>query len=219
LALVQIATILSNKPMTSVVAGLGVGGLAIGLAAQDMIKNFFGSIMIFSDRPFELGDRIQVDDYDGTIEAVGFRSTQVRTLDGHVVTVPNGALANKAIRNVSRRPNIRRIFNVGITYDTPPDKVELALGLVKEILTDHEGQDPEMPAHVYFDQFQDSSLNLFVIYWYHPADWWAYCRFSERVNLEILKRFNEAGIEFAFPSQTVYLAGGTNSTTTVATPA
>jgi len=208
LALVQIATILSDKPPSSIIAGLGVGGLAIGLAAQDSIKNFFGSIMIFSDRPFELGDRIQVDSYDGAVESVGFRSTQVRTLDGHLVTIPNGELANKSIRNVAKRPNIRRIMNLGITYDTPPEKVREAIEIVQEVLKDHEGQDPELPARVYFNDFKDSSLNLFVIYWYHPAEWWPYNDFSQRVNMEILQRFNVAGIEFAFPTQSIYLAGG-----------
>ncbi len=205
---VQVATVLSDKPMTSVIAGLGVGGLAIGLAAQDMIKNFFGSIMIFSDRPFEMGDRIQVSGFDGTVEMVGFRSTRIRTLDGHLVTIPNGNLANESIRNVAKRPNIRRIFNVGVTYDTPPEKLQEGIDIIKDVLKDHEGQAADMPARVFFDEFQNSSLNLFVIYWYHPADWWAYCAFSQWVNMEILKRFNAAGIEFAFPSQTIYLAGG-----------
>ncbi len=207
LVLVQVATIVSNKPMTSVIAGLGVGGLAIGLAAQDMIKNFFGSIMIFSDRPFELGDRIQVEDFDGVVETVGFRSTRLRTLDGHLVTMPNGELANMSIRNVAKRPNIRRILNLGVTYDTSAEKLQQAIEIVEDVLRDHEGQDPELPARVFFNEFNDSSLNLFVIYWYHPADWWAYCAFSQQVNLEIYQRFNKANIEFAFPSQTIYLAG------------
>lgn len=207
LVLVQVATVLSDKPMTSVIAGLGVGGLAIGLAAQDTIKNFFGSIMIFSDRPFEMGDRIQVAGFDGTVEVVGFRSTRIRTLDGHLVTIPNGTLANDSIRNVAKRPNIRRIIDIGVTYDTPPEKVQEAVEIVKDILKDHEGQAEDMPARVMFNEFKDSALNIFAIYWYHPADWWAYCAFSEWVNMEILKRFNAAGIDFAFPSQTIYLAG------------
>ena len=204
LVLVQVATIVSNKPMTSVIAGL---------AAQDMIKNFFGSIMIFSDRPFELGDRIQVEDYDGVVETVGFRSTRLRTLDGHLVTMPNGELANMSIRNVAKRPNIRRILNLGVTYDTSAEKLQQAIEIVEDVLRDHEGQDPELPARVFFTEFNDSSLNLFVIYWYHPADWWAYCAFNQQVNLEIYQRFNEANIESAFPSQTIYLAGENDSET------
>lgn len=217
LTLVQMATVLSDKPMTSIIAGLGVGGLAIGLAAQDSIKNFFGSIMIFSDRPFELGERIQVEGFDGTVESVGFRSTRLRTLDGHLVTMPNGNLANQSIRNVSKRPNIRQIINIGITYDTPPEKVQLAIDILEDLIKDHEGMDPELPPHVLFNEFQDSSLNLFLIYWYHPTDWWAYCAFNQRLNMEIYKRFNDAGIDFAFPSQTIYLAGGNGEPSNAAT--
>ncbi|MCH2129831.1 MAG: mechanosensitive ion channel family protein [Pirellulaceae bacterium] len=213
LILVQVATILSNKPMTSVIAGLGVGGLAIGLAAQDMIKNFFGSIMIFSDRPFEMGERIQAGSFDGTVETVGFRSTRLRTPDGHLVTMPNGELANMSIRNVAKRPNIRRVMNLGVTYDTSVEKLREAIEIVQDVLHDHEGQNPDLPPRVFFNEFNDSALNLFVIYWYHPAEWWKYCEFSQRVNMEILQRFNEAHIEFAFPSQTVYLAGQTTADT------
>ncbi len=210
LALVQIATIVSNKPPSAIIAGLGVGGLAIGLAAQDTIKNFFGSIMIFSDRPFELGDRIQAGSFDGTVESVGFRSTRVRTLDGHLVTVPNGELANQAILNVSQRPHLKQAINLGLTYDTPPDKVHEAIRLLQELLADHEGHDPAMPARVHFNAFTDSALNISITYWYHPADWWAFNEFNQRLNLEILSRFNGAGIEFAFPTQTIHLAGATS---------
>ena len=206
LAIVQVATIVSQKPVTSILAGLGVGGLAIGLAAQDTIKNFFGSIMIFSDRPFEMGDRIQVGGFDGTVEVVGFRSTRIRTLDGHVVTIPNATVANEAIRNVTKRPHIKRAFQIGVTYDTSPEQLDRAIAIVEEILHDHEGMDPDYPPRIFFTEFGDSALILSVIYWYHPADWWAYCAFNQRVNREILRRFNEAGIEFAFPTQTIYVA-------------
>lgn len=209
LLLVQIATILSDKPVTSIIAGLGVGGLAVGLAAQDTIKNFFGSLMIFTDRPFELGERIQVDGFDGAVESVGFRSTSIRTLDGHRVTIPNGELANKSICNIANRPNIKRAMNLGLTYDTTPEKVQQAIEIVRDVLANHEGMQPDSPPRVFFNEFQDSALNLSVIYWYHPPDWWSYCAFNERVNMEILQRFNDAGIEFAFPTQTVHLAGET----------
>jgi MscS family membrane protein len=207
LTLLQIATMLSDKPLTSILAGLGVGGLALALAAQDTVKNFFGSLVIFADKPFELGERIVVDGHDGAIEQVGFRSTRIRTLDGHLVTIPNGELANKTIQNISKRPHIRRILNLTITYDTPPEKVDRAVEIAKDILKEHEGMHPDFPPRVYFDNFNDTSLNLFVIYWYHPPDWWAYCAFSEQVNRMLLRRFNEEGIDFAFPTQTLHLAG------------
>lgn len=207
LTIVQIAQILSGKEVTSILAGLGIGGLAFALAAQDTIKNLFGSMVLLADRPFEVGDRITVDGHDGPVESVGMRSTRIRTLTGHVVTIPNGELANKAIENISKRPHIRRIFNVTITYDTPPEKVREAKAILEDILKDHDGMDPEFPPKVYFNEFKDSALNIFCIYWYHPADWWAYNDLTERINLKLLERFNAAGIDFAFPTQTVHLAG------------
>jgi len=207
LVLVQVAQTLSNKPLTSLLAGLGVGGLAVALAAQETLKNFFGSLVIFADKPFELGDRIVVDGFDGPVEEVGIRSTRIRTLEGHLITIPNGELANKTIQNIGKRPYIRRVSNITITYDTPPEKVARAVEIIKEILKDHEGMHPDLPPRVFFNEFNDCSLNILMIYWYHPPDYWAFQAFNEKVNMEILRRFNEEGIEFAFPTQTLYLAG------------
>jgi MscS family membrane protein len=207
LVVVQVAQEISAKPITSIIAGLGVGGLAIALAGQDTIKNFFGSLVIVGDKPFEIGDRIMVDGHDGPVEAVGFRSTKLRTLDGHLVTVPNSEMVNKTIQNIGKRPYIKHVANIGITYDTPPVKVDEALSIIKELLHDHEGMDPEFPPRVFFNAFNDCSLNILVIFWYHPPDYWEYMAFTQAFNRELLVRFNEAGIEFAFPSQTVYLAG------------
>ncbi|MBW1667215.1 MAG: mechanosensitive ion channel family protein [Deltaproteobacteria bacterium] len=207
LVLVQIIQILSEKPITSVIAGLGIGGLAIALAAQDTIKNFFGSIVLFVDKPFEMGDRIVVEGHDGPVEEVGLRSTKIRTLDGHLITVPNADLANKTIQNIGRRPYIRRIADITITYDTPPEKVDRALEILKEILENHEGMKEDFPPRVYFNEFNADSLNIRVIYWYHPPNYWDFMAFSERFNKEVFRRFNEEGIEFAFPTQTLFLAG------------
>lgn len=207
LALVQVAQILSDKPITSILAGLGVGGLAVALAAQETIKNFFGSLVIFADKPFELGERIVVGGHDGTVEEVGFRSTRIRTLDGHLVTVPNGELANLMIQNVGKRPYIKRVMNVTITYDTPPEKVQQAIDILKELLDNHEGMNEEFPPRVFFNDYNDCSLNILVIYWYHPPEYWKYLAHAEWLNMELLKRYNEAGIEFAFPTRTLYVNG------------
>lgn len=204
---VQIAQILSGQSVSSIIAGLGIGGLAFALAAQDTIKNFFGSVVIFWDKPFELGDRIIYESHDGTIEEVGMRSTRIRRLDGHLVTIPNGELANKAIHNVARRPYIRRIINITVTYDTPPAKMREAKAILEELLKDHEGMREDFPPRIYFTEFNAASLNIMVIYWYFPPDYWAYMAFSENLNMQILERFNAAGIDFAFPTQTLYLAG------------
>lgn len=208
LGLVQIAQQLSDKPITSILAGLGVGGLAVALAAQDTIKNFFGSLVIFADHPFQLGERIVVDGADGTVEEVGMRSTRIRTLDGHLVTIPNGELANKTIRNITKRPFIKRTANLTLTYDTPPDKVKRAIAIIREELgRANEKMHPDMPPRVFFNEFNAASLNILVIYWFAPPDYWSFMEFDQALNLAILSRFNEEGIEFAFPTQTLYLAG------------
>ena len=206
-AIVSIAQSLSDKPISALIAGLGLGGLAFALAAQDTIKNLFGSLVIFADKPFGLGDRINYDGHDGVIEEVGLRSTRLRRLDGHQVTIPNGELANKSIHNIAKRPFIRRIFSIGVTYGTSTQKLVEAKQILESVLEDHEGMDPkgELLPRVYLSDFCDSSLDFKCMYWYHPPAYWDYMRFSEWVNLEIHKRFEEAGIEFAFPTQTIHL--------------
>ena len=205
LVLLQIAQLLTDKPLTSILAGLGVGGLAVALAAQDTVKNFFGSLVIFADKPFLVGERVIVDATDGVVEQVGFRSTRIRTLDGHLVTIPNGELANKPIQNIGRRPFIRRVVNITIPYDTPTAKVQRAVEIIQELLNDHEGMRPELPPRVVFNDLTATALNILVIYWFHPPDFWAFQAFNQRFNLQLLARFREEGIEFAFPTQTVHL--------------
>lgn len=205
LIVLQVTQTLSDKPVTSLLAGLGVGGLAVALAAQETIKNFFGSLVIIGDKPFEIGDRVVVDALDGTVLSVGFRSTRVRTLEGAVVTLPNSEIVNKCIHNLSRRPFIRHVADIGIVYGTPPEKVRRATAILREILAGHEGLHPDYPPQVFFTRFNDWSLNLRFFFWYHPADYWAYLAFSERVNQTILERFTREGIDFAFPSQTLYI--------------
>ena len=192
-------------------ASLGIGGIAVALAAKDSIANFFGTMTIIFDKPFQPGERILVDGNDGTVESVGFRSTRIRTLAGHLLTIPNEKVANASIENIARRPNIRWLTNIGITYDTPPEKVELALSIIKDILSDHEGMHEDSPPRVYFNNFNDWSLNILVVAWYHPPDYWSYMAWVQKTALEIMRRFAEAGISFAFPSQTIYMGtGGTN---------
>lgn len=207
LILLQLFQLLSDKPITSVIAGLGIGGLAVALAAQDTLKHFIGSFVIAGDRPFEIGDRVVVDGHDGPVESIGMRSTRIRTLEGHLVSIPNGELANRTIKNIGKRPFIRRVGNLTITYDTPPEKIERAVEILKEILDDHEGMHEDLPPRVYFSELNNASLNILFLYWYHPPDYWAYMDFTQKVNLEIMRRFNAEDIDFAFPTQTLYLAG------------
>ncbi|MGD9331524.1 MAG: mechanosensitive ion channel [Desulfobacterales bacterium] len=188
-------------------ASLGIGGLAVALAAKDSIANFFGTLTILFDKPFQVGERIVIDSYDGVVESVGFRSSRIRTLTGHLVTIPNEKLVNSTVENIGKRPHIRWLTNIGITYDTPPEKVKEAVGILETILADHEGLHPDYPPRVFFNGFNDWSLNIMALLWYHPADYWAFQVFIQRICLEILGQFREAGIDFAFPSQTVYAAG------------
>jgi MscS family membrane protein len=203
---IYLLQVISGKPLSALLAGLGIGGLALALAAQDTLKNFFGSIMIMLDKPFTVGQRVTAGGIDGTVEEIGFRSTRVRTLTGHLVTIPNEKLATDSVENIGRRPSIRRLTNITITYDTPPEKVEKAVSIIREILDNHEGMDPDFPPWVYFNEFNDTSLNILMIYWYFPPDYKAYLNFTERVNLEIMRKFEAEGIEFAFPTTTTYLA-------------
>jgi MscS family membrane protein len=122
------------------------------------------------------------------------------------VTIPNEKVVNTGVENIGKRPHIRWLTNITITYDTSPDKVEKAVAIIKESLDAHEGLHPDFPPRVYFNGFNDWSLNIMVIAWYHPADYWAMQEWQQRTCLEILRRFNAEGIEFAFPSRTLYLA-------------
>jgi MscS family membrane protein len=191
--------------VSTLLAGLGVGGIAVALAAQDTLKNFFGSVMILLDKPFSVGQRVTVKGHDGVVEDIGLRSTKIRLLTGNQATVPNDQVANVDVENIGRRPHIRRLTNITITYDTPPEKVEKAVNIIETILDNHEGMEPAFPPRVYFNEFNPYSLNILVLYWYHPPDYWSFLRFSQRVNLQIMREFEKEGIQFAFPTSTTYL--------------
>ena len=188
-------------------AAAGVGGLAFALAAKDTLANFFGSITIFADRPFQVGERIKVGGFDGPVEEVGFRSTRIRTLDGHVVSVPNSKIANEMVENIGKRPFIKRVANIGITYDTPIEKVEKAVQTIKDVLarTEEVNRDPELVPRVYFTEFKDFYLNILMIYWVTPPNYWDFQAVNQQVNLAIMRAFEAEGIKFAFPTQTLYV--------------
>ena len=209
--IVILAGILVVQNLTGVeigplLASLGIGGLAVALAAKESIANFFGTLTILFDKPFQVGERIVIDDYDGVVENVGFRSTRIRLLTGHLVTIPNERVVSSGLENIGKRPNLRWLTNIGITYDTPPEKIEKAVDMIRDILADHEGMHTDFPPRVYFNGFNDWSLNIMVIAWYHPPDYWLFQEWVQRTCLEITRRFNDAGIDFAFPTRTLHLA-------------
>ena len=157
-----------------------------------------------ADKPFRVGDRIQFDKYDGVVEDIGLRSTKLRLLTGHLVTLPNDQLAGSDIENIGRRKYIRRKAEIHIPLDTASEKVEKALAIIREKLADHEGMDPELPPRVFFDEFSVDAFVLRFFYWYTPPDYWEFKAFGERLNLEIFHAFEEQGIQFSLPSRHSY---------------
>ncbi|MCP3968610.1 MAG: mechanosensitive ion channel family protein [Lentisphaerae bacterium] len=191
--------------ITALVAGAGVIGLAIAFAAKDTIANFFGSIMIILDKPFAIGERVLIDGIDGIVEKVGFRSTRIRSLKGHMFSVPNNKVADSVVENVTKRPYIKYPFDLTVTYDTSPVKMERALAILHEILDNHEAFNEEMPARIYFTAFNDWALNINIILWFQTTAYFEAQQWKHDINMEILRRFNAEGIDFAFPTSTNYL--------------
>jgi MscS family membrane protein len=197
---------LTGVQIGPLIASLGIGGLAVALAAKDSIANFFGTLTILFDKPFQVGERIVIENYDGVVESVGFRSTRIRLLTGHLVTIPNEKVVNSTVENIGRRPNIRWLTHIGLTYDTPAEKVSRAVEILRNLLDNHEGIHPDFPPRVFFNGFNDWSLNITVLAWYHPPDYWAFQAWLQGICLEIMRAFKAADIDFAFPSRTLYLA-------------
>ena len=188
--------------VASLIAGLGIGGLALALAAQETLSNLFGSVALFADKPFRVGDRVIVEGYDGPVESIGMRSTRIRTLDGTLVTIPNSKMANASINNIARRPTIKNLYTLGVTYDTGYDKMKKALEIVRDVYKNHPSTDNYW---VYFKEFGAHSLNILVIHWCKYLAYEEFLKATEEINMQIMKRFEAEGIEIAFPTQTIYL--------------
>ncbi len=187
--------------ITAMIAGLGIGGLALALAAQDMVKNIFGGIMIFLDKPFKIGERIQINGFDGTVEEVGLRSTRVRTLEGRLLIINNSTFSDNTVINVTAEHTRKVVLNLGMTYDTTPEKMQRSMDIIKEIVVAHPGMD-ENDTSIGFNAFGDFALGILLVYRINKdAD---ILQTQTDINLEILKRFNAEGLEFAFPTQTIF---------------
>jgi MscS family membrane protein len=204
--------------LATVLAGAGVTGLAIALAAQESLRNIFGSLMLLLDKPFIVGQRINLKGHDGVVEAIGIRSTKIRLLSGHLTSIPNDEVARVDIENIGARQYIRKKFDISITYDTPPAKITEARNILHNIfaIDENDQAKTEKNKHVNVEEFLpkifftdlcSDSLNIMVIIYYHPAVTWDFYAYVDLMNQEIIERFNEAGINFAFPSQTIYIAG------------
>lgn len=194
-----------DTDLTALLAGLGIAGIAVTLAAQDTLKDLFAAITIHANRPFALGDLVRYEDYFGTIEEIGFRMTRIRTLDGHLVTVPNSKLVGDPVENVGARPHVRRRFHLDLPYDTPVEGVSQAVELVREVIQEAGELDPDREVQVHFDEFGPHSLKLLVQYYYESGDYWASKDKATEIDLALVERFREEGLEFAFPTQTLHL--------------
>jgi MscS family membrane protein len=183
----------------ALIAGLGIGGLALAMAAQNTISNVFGGFTIFTDRPFKLNDRVRVAGFDGFIRDIGVRSTRLQTLDGTIVTIPNSTFSGSAVENVTLEPSRKVVANLGLTYDTPPAKMQEAQDILRDIVAKHEGLTED--CYIAFNAFGDFALNILFIYFIKKeAD---ILGAMSSVNMEVLTRFTAAGLDFAFPTQTI----------------
>lgn len=190
--------------VSGLIASLGIGGIAIAMAAKDTISNIFGSIMILVDRPFVVGDWVKTSEFEGVVEQVGFRSTRIRTFARTLVNVPNSTLANMVIDNIDGRSQRRIKMRLGLTYDTSPSQMRAAIAGIEEILNNHEGVDQSYKL-VKFDEFDDSSLSIFLYYFSSSKVWEEYLQVRQEVNLQIMDLLEEMQLDFAFPTQTLHI--------------
>ncbi|MBL0687066.1 MAG: mechanosensitive ion channel family protein [Sulfurospirillum sp.] len=193
--------------VSTFIASLGLIGMAFALAAKDTAANLFGSLVIFTDKPFKKDDWILTPDVEGTIESIGIRSTRVRTFAQALVSIPNAVIANSAITNWSQMGKRRIKMRLGLTYSTKTNQMKKILVDLRRMLKEHPDvhQDTIM---VYFDQFEDSSLSLFCYFFTTTTAWAEYLEVRENVNLKIMEIIENNGAGFAFPSQSVYIEEG-----------
>ena len=193
-----------NIDVTSLLAGLGIGGLAFALAAKDLLGNFFGSLTVLLDRPFQIGDWVVIGDVEGAVEAVGFRSTRIRTFYNSLITLPNAILTTTKIDNMGARRYRRMKSMLGLTYDTPPEKIDAFCEGIRVLI----GLHPYMRKdyyQVYFNQYNAASLDILVYVFWETPDWNTELRERHRFLLDILRLAKQLEVEFAYPTQTLYL--------------
>lgn len=190
--------------VTALLAGLSIGGLALALAAQDTVKNFFGSIMIFLDRPFQIGDWIHFKDVDGTVEEVGIRSTRIRTFANSLTYVPNALLADSIVDNMGLRVYRRFNTTIGITYDTPPETIEKFVQGIREIIKMHPKTRKDY-FEVHLNGFGESSINILVYMFFQAPSWTDELIGKHEVLYAIIKLADKLGVRFAYPTQTLHI--------------
>lgn len=188
--------------VTSLVASLGITGVAVALAVQNILGDLLASLSIVLDKPFVIGDFIIVGDYMGTVEKIGMQTTRLKSISGEQVVLSNGDLIQSRIRNYKHMQERRVVFSVGVLYDTPPEKIAAVPEMVRTII---ESQEQTRFDRAHFYQFGDFSLNYEIVYFMLTPDYNTYMDVQQAINLELLQRFQAEGIEFAYPTQTLFV--------------
>lgn len=204
LAIVIIASEFDLKQLNSILAGIGIGGAAIALASQDLIKNFFGGFVVLADKSFKIGDFIKVDSNEGTVEELGLRSTKLRTLTQEIVVVPNSKFTDSTVMNYSKREERRVSFTVGVTYDTSSKKLKNIIQKVKFIIDSHP-MVKENSSVVKFDNFGVNSIEILVRYMVKTSDYSLYMDVKEELNFKVMELFEEEGVSFTMQRVSVYM--------------
>jgi small-conductance mechanosensitive channel len=196
-----------NIEITPLIAGLGIGGIAIALAAQNILSDVFNSVSIVLDKPFEVGDFIVVGDFMGNVERIGVKTTRVRSLSGEQLIFANSDLINSRVKNYKRMNERRIVFSFGVIYQTPVDKLEKIPRMVREII---ESIDQTRFDRAHFQNFGDSSLDFEVVYYVLVRDYNLYMDIQQKINLTLFRQFEKEHIEFAYPTQTLYIQSQTS---------
>ncbi len=191
--------------VTAFIASLGLGGLALALAAKDTAANLFGGLTIIADKALKIGDWVKIGSVEGIVEDIGIRTTKIRSFEKSLLTVPNSYIANNPIENFSRRDVRRIMMNIGITYDTPKEKIIAIVKDIRQMLVEHPGISKNQALIVYFTEFGDSALNIFIYTFTNTANWEEYLKIKEDINLKIMDIVEKHGSSFAFPSQSIYI--------------
>lgn len=190
--------------LTGLIAGLGLGGVIITLAAQDTAKNLFGGLVIFIDKPFVVGDWIEMDKYEGTIEDITFRTTRIRTFENALVNIPNAIIADASVTNWSKMEKRRYKTNLCVELDTPLEKLELLKTRIEKMLQERESVFDDSII-VRFDQITDNGINILIYTYTNSVDYASYLKEVEDINMKIMKILNEEHIELAYDTKTVYV--------------
>lgn len=191
--------------VTGLVTGLGIGGIAVALALQNILGDLFASLSIVLDKPFVIGDFIIVDNYLGTVKKVGLKTTRIQSLSGEQLIFSNNDLLSSRIRNYKRMDERRVLFAIGVTYQTPYEKLETIPSMVRKIV---EEQQEARLDRVHFKEYGNFSLTFEIVYYVKSPDYNKYMDIQQAINLALYKRFMEESIEFAYPTQTLHIEGG-----------